>query len=59
MFLNPNTLNRVSQPSEQLHSGVETPVKKSKLGFHSHLKTAETPNAEMSASKRTIADVDA
>lgn len=38
---------------------VETPVKKNKSGFHSNLKTAETPNMGMSEGKPTLADVDA
>ena len=38
---------------------VETPVKKNKTGFHSNLKTAETPNMGMSEGKPTLADVDA
>jgi hypothetical protein len=38
---------------------VETPIKKNKVGFHSNLKTAETPNMQLSASKQTIADIDA
>ena len=59
MHLNPHMLHQTPEHSQHQHSGVETPVKKNKLGFHSHLKTAETPNADMSASKRSIADVDA
>lgn len=38
---------------------METPIKKSKIGFHSDIKTAETPNLQMSSTKPTIADVEA
>lgn len=54
----PQPLALLTVPKEEGHS-VETPVKKSKGGFHSHLKTAETPTLSLSATKRTIADVDA
>lgn len=38
---------------------IETPIKKSKPSSHSDLKTAESPNMQFSASKNSIADVEA
>ena len=59
MQVSANWANLGRQPDmPDLHS-VETPVKRSKVGFHSNLKTAETPNMPVSESKPTLADVDA
>lgn len=59
MQLSPLNLNLLPNANEADSNTVETPIKKSRGGFHSHLKTAESPNMQMSASKHTIADIDA
>jgi hypothetical protein len=47
-------------PHEGHNNSVETPVKKThKDGFHSHLKTAESPTMPHSANKLSVADIDA
>ena len=51
--------NLLSNTNDGETNTVETPIKKNKVGFHSNLKTAETPNMQLSASKQTIADIDA
>jgi len=54
----PTDLLRVPKQANEI--SVETPVKKNhKDGFHSHLKTAESPNMPLSAGKLSVADVDA
>lgn len=51
-----NLMPRITEP---LHNSLETPIKKGKLGFLSNVKTAETPNQQPSASKKTISDISA
>jgi hypothetical protein len=36
--------NLLSNTNDGETNTVETPIKKNKVGFHSNLKTAETPN---------------
>lgn len=36
--------NLLSNTNDRETNTVETPIKKNKVGFHSNLKTAETPN---------------
>jgi hypothetical protein len=44
MQLSPLNLNLLPNANEADSNTVETPIKKSRGGFHSHLKTAESPN---------------
>ena len=59
MQLSPLSTNIIPNVNDGETNTVETPIKKNKVGFHSNLKTAETPNMQLSASKQTIADIDA
>ena len=59
MQLSPLSSNITLNVNDGETKTVETPIKKNKFGFHSNLKTAETPDMHLSASKQTIADIEA
>jgi len=44
MQLSPLSTNIIHNVNDGETNTVETPIKKNKVGFHSNLKTAETPN---------------
>ena len=59
MHLSPNQGTFLTVPHSSQVNPLETPTKKGRGGFDSHLKTAESPNLPLSATKLSIADVDA
>ena len=63
MQLSPHQIAQLRVPADNsdANNSIETPIKKSKLGFHSHLKTAETPTVSLQspATRLSIADVEA
>lgn len=59
MQLSAHHSNLLMIPTPSHSQAIETPTKRTKIASHSNIKTAETPDMSMSASKLTIADIEA